>query len=107
MNVAAGGTGGFFPDGCTSKPDGNMASYTKPWSDTSATAYADFWNSVDKWYPTWYPFENNGESAALKVDYIRVYQNAQYYIDQYGTIILLVINACEHQSDSNKCQIER
>ena len=45
----------------------------QPWK-YDANAYGDFWNSVDQWYPTWHPFENNGEGAAMKVDYIRVYE---------------------------------
>ncbi|KAL0953495.1 hypothetical protein HGRIS_004723 [Hohenbuehelia grisea] len=43
MNVAVGGTNGWFPDGI-----GN-----KPWLDGSSTAMRDFANAKDKWYPTW------------------------------------------------------
>lgn len=37
MNVAVGGTNGFFPDGI----DPN-----KPWANTSPQAFVDFWNGV-------------------------------------------------------------
>ncbi|KAJ7245501.1 hypothetical protein C8J57DRAFT_760203 [Mycena rebaudengoi] len=40
MNVAVGGTNGWFPDG----PE-------KPWLDGSATAPRDFLRTMDKWYP--------------------------------------------------------
>ena len=33
---------------------------------------SDFWNARNSWYPTWAPTENNGEQAAMKVDYVRV-----------------------------------
>ncbi len=43
LNVAVGGTTGWFLDG----KDG------KPWVDSSSTAMNDFWNARDQWYPTW------------------------------------------------------
>eukprot|EP00486_Rosalina_sp_Unknown_P016167 CAMPEP_0201596728 /NCGR_PEP_ID=MMETSP0190_2-20130828/193357_1 /ASSEMBLY_ACC=CAM_ASM_000263 /TAXON_ID=37353 /ORGANISM="Rosalina sp." /LENGTH=398 /DNA_ID=CAMNT_0048057255 /DNA_START=134 /DNA_END=1330 /DNA_ORIENTATION=+ len=73
LNVAAGGTNGYFPTGSISQPDG-LPSYAQPWPDNSQDAYEQFWQSVNQWYPTWHPFQNNGESAAMKVDYIRVYE---------------------------------
>jgi len=73
LNVAAGGTNGYFPTGSTSSPEG-LPAYAQPWSDDSSTAYQQFWASVGEWYPTWHPFENDGEGAAMKVDYIRVYE---------------------------------
>ena len=39
LNVAVGGTGGFFPDGVASNPP-------KPWQDTSPTAMREFWDAV-------------------------------------------------------------
>ncbi|KAJ6521653.1 concanavalin A-like lectin/glucanase domain-containing protein [Mycena vulgaris] len=42
MNVAVGGTNGWFPDGTE-----------KPWLDGSATAPLDFLRAQDKWYKTW------------------------------------------------------
>jgi len=59
MNVACGGTNGYFPDGMGGKP----------WSDTDPHAINSFWNAVNQWYPTWV-----GENAALQVDYVRVYE---------------------------------
>lgn len=43
MNLAVGGTNGWFEDG---KSD-------KPWIDTSENAPKDFWEARDTWYPTW------------------------------------------------------
>jgi len=43
LNLAVGGTSGWFPDG---KGD-------KPWFDGSLTAMRDFAKAKDKWYPTW------------------------------------------------------
>jgi hypothetical protein len=43
LNVAVGGTGGYFPDGV----DG------KPWTDTDPHAVNSFWNAEKTWYPTW------------------------------------------------------
>ncbi|KAJ7678775.1 concanavalin A-like lectin/glucanase domain-containing protein [Mycena rosella] len=42
LNVAVGGSNGWFPDG----PE-------KPWLDGSATAPRDFLQAQDQWYPTW------------------------------------------------------
>mmetsp|Transcript_56125 Transcript_56125/g.93538 ORF Transcript_56125/g.93538 Transcript_56125/m.93538 type:complete len:431 (-) Transcript_56125:97-1389(-) len=73
INLAVGGVSGYWPDGSTSYPQG-ASSYKKPWTDSTQTTAQDFWSAVGQWYPTWLPRENNGESAALKVDYIRVYE---------------------------------
>ena len=43
LNVAVGGTNGWFQDGIEGKP----------WVDESPTAKRDFWNARDQWYPTW------------------------------------------------------
>ncbi|GJJ14723.1 hypothetical protein Clacol_008990 [Clathrus columnatus] len=43
MDVAVGGTNGWFPDGI-----GN-----KPWLDQSGTAMHDFAKAQNEWYPTW------------------------------------------------------
>lgn len=53
LNVAIGGTNGFFPD-----QKGN-----KPWGDKSTTAQRDFWNATGIWYPTW----GNGTDRGLNV----------------------------------------
>ncbi|KAI0224036.1 hypothetical protein L0F63_000905, partial [Massospora cicadina] len=59
LNVAVGGTNGYFPEGV-----GN-----KPWSNKSPTAAKDFYDAKDQWYPTW----PNDEGRAMAVDYIRVW----------------------------------
>jgi beta-glucanase (GH16 family) len=59
LNVACGGTNGYFPDGVGDKP----------WKDSSSTASTDFWNSKEEWFPTW-----KGDAAAMQVDYVRVWQ---------------------------------
>ncbi|KAG9230646.1 putative beta-1,3-glucan-binding protein [Amylocarpus encephaloides] len=43
LNVAVGGTNGWFEDGQSGKP----------WVDTSPTAKNDFWAARNQWYPTW------------------------------------------------------
>jgi len=43
LNVAVGGTNGWFKDG----------EQGKPWVDASTTAKKDFWDARDQWYPTW------------------------------------------------------
>lgn len=69
LNVAVGGTNGYFPDGWT---NGNGP---KPWTNNSPTAFKDFWDARGNWYPTWQPEVNNGENAAMQVKTIRVWQN--------------------------------
>lgn len=65
INMAVGGTNGFFPD-VLRNMNGN-----KPWRNDSPTAFRDFWNGRNDWLPTW----NLGDddSSHLQVDYIRVY----------------------------------
>jgi len=43
LNLAVGGTNGYFPDSWT---NGNGA---KPWSNTSPTAMRDFWQAKNTW----------------------------------------------------------
>nr|ACI32832.1 beta-1,3-glucanase [Anthocharis cardamines] len=66
MNLAVGGTNGFFPDG-VSNPD------PKPWWNGSPTAPRDFWNARGAWLRTWNTNVNNGEDAAMQVDYVRIW----------------------------------
>nr|AGT42010.1 lipopolysaccharide and beta-1,3-glucan-binding protein [Meretrix meretrix] len=66
MNVAVGGVG-FFLDKFVNSPG-------KPWNDKSDFAPRDFWNARGQWYPTWHTDKNNGEDAAMQVDYIRVWK---------------------------------
>ncbi len=61
MNVAVGGTNGYFPDGQCGKP----------WSNASPTTANDFYNTRGAWYPSWnYPATNN---AAMKIDSVKVW----------------------------------
>ena len=61
LNVAAGGTNGYFPDG----------ECGKPWSDLDPVAVNTFYNSYGAWYSTWdYP---NTNQAAMKIDSIQVW----------------------------------
>ncbi|KAF5667450.1 beta-1,3-glucan binding protein [Fusarium heterosporum] len=50
LNVAVGGTNGWFPD----------AIGGKPWADSSETPMSDFWKANDIWLPTWGPVEDRG-----------------------------------------------
>jgi len=62
LNVAVGGTNGYFPDGQCGKP----------WSNTSPTSVNEFYNAKDQWYTTWnYPASND---SAMKIDSVRVWQ---------------------------------
>ncbi|KAI8903874.1 putative glucan binding protein [Gorgonomyces haynaldii] len=60
LNVAVGGTGGYFPD--------NVGS--KPWRDQSPTPMLDFWNNRNQWLPTW----PNDNSRALQVDSVKMWR---------------------------------
>jgi hypothetical protein len=62
INVAVGGTNGWFEDGKSGKP----------WVDHSPTAKRDFWSARDKWYPTW---QNEG---AMVVDSIKMWQQCDW-----------------------------
>ncbi|KAF2214584.1 glycoside hydrolase family 16 protein [Cercospora zeae-maydis SCOH1-5] len=54
LNVAVGGTNGWFEDGVAGKP----------WVDASDTAKRDFWNARSQWLPTW---EEKGEMIIKSV----------------------------------------
>jgi beta-glucanase (GH16 family) len=60
INVAVGGTNGYFPDG-----EGG-----KPWSNTSPNAADEFWAGVGQWLPTW-----TSGGADFTIDSVRVWQN--------------------------------
>ncbi|OWF46553.1 Beta-1,3-glucan-binding protein [Mizuhopecten yessoensis] len=67
MNVAVGGVG-YFDDTLSNSPT------PKPWHDHSDFTTRDFLNAKNQWYPTWNPTERNGEDAAMKVNYIKVWK---------------------------------
>lgn len=60
INLAVGGTAGYFPDGVGGKP----------WSDTSSNAVNEFYNAEGAWLPTW---QKGPGSSALQVDYVKVW----------------------------------
>ncbi|KAJ7073513.1 glycoside hydrolase family 16 protein [Mycena belliarum] len=60
MNVAVGGTNGWFPDG----PE-------KPWLDGSATAPLDFLRAQDQWYPTW---PQDLSKRAMVIDSVKMWE---------------------------------
>ncbi|KAI5922351.1 glucan 1,3-beta-glucosidase [Camillea tinctor] len=57
LNVAVGGTNGWFEDSKSGKP----------WLDSSENAKKDFWNAQDTWYPTW-------TSPAMEVSKVMMWQ---------------------------------
>ncbi|KAJ7186444.1 GH16 beta-1,3-glucan recognition protein [Mycena filopes] len=60
MNVAVGGTNGWFPDG----PE-------KPWLDGSGTAALDFLRAQDQWYPTW---PQDISKRAMVIDSVKMWE---------------------------------
>ncbi|CAG5128870.1 unnamed protein product, partial [Candidula unifasciata] len=58
LNVAVGGTNGFFPDNV------NWGT-KKPWANTSPHAAQDLWDARSSWLPSW-----QGDNTALIVDYV-------------------------------------
>jgi hypothetical protein len=60
MNVAVGGTSGFFLDGVGGKP----------WSDKSNAAANEFYNAKSQWLPTW---DMKGDGSSMVVDWVRVW----------------------------------
>ncbi|KAF8521627.1 glycoside hydrolase family 16 protein [Hysterangium stoloniferum] len=61
MNVAVGGTNGWFSDDAGGKP----------WLDKSGTAMRDFALNQDKWYPTW---PESPQDRAMVIDYVRMWK---------------------------------
>ncbi|KAF2258385.1 concanavalin A-like lectin/glucanase [Lojkania enalia] len=59
LNVAVGGTNGFFPDGV-----GN-----KPWGNQSPTAPKEFWDNQATWYPTW----EEGDKRGMTVKSVKMW----------------------------------
>ena len=59
LNVAVGGTNGFFKDGVSNKP----------WADASPTATKAFWDSQQLWYPSW----GKGADRGLSVKSVKMW----------------------------------
>lgn len=64
INLAVGGTTGFFWDGLRNE-NGD-----KPWTNDSPTAFRDFWRARNDWLPTWNLADDRSH---LQVDYVRVF----------------------------------
>ncbi|KAI4741754.1 putative beta-1,3-glucan-binding protein [Aureobasidium sp. EXF-12298] len=62
LNVAVGGTNGWFADGASGKP----------WTDGSTLARKEFWDARDQWYPTW---EKDGQ---MVVKSVKMFQQKGY-----------------------------
>ncbi|EKM82304.1 hypothetical protein AGABI1DRAFT_124786 [Agaricus bisporus var. burnettii JB137-S8] len=62
LNVAVGGTNGWFPD----------VQGDKPWLDASQNAMRDFALAQSQWYPTW---PTNVEDRAMVVDYVKMWKH--------------------------------
>ena len=58
INLAVGGTAGYFPD--------NVGG--KPWSDKSSNSVNEFYNAKDRWYPTW-----QNDDVSMQIDYVKVW----------------------------------
>lgn len=56
INIAVGGTNGYFPDG-----------YGKPWNNNDTHAPNAFWDAHGEWYPTW--------TQPMIVDYVKVWSH--------------------------------
>lgn len=63
LNVAVGGTNGYFPDG-----KGN-----KPWGDASDTAPLEFWQAQHLWYPTW----GQGAARGMTVSKVAMFRQGK------------------------------
>ena len=62
LNVAVGGTNGWFEDGKSGKP----------WIDRSPLARKDFWDTRAEWYPTW------KEHGQMEVKSVKMWQESGY-----------------------------
>lgn len=60
LNVAIGGTNGWFADEVANKP----------WVDGSPTAPYDFWAAKNQWYSTWPTDSTRG----MTIDYVKMWQ---------------------------------
>ncbi len=58
INLAVGGTAGYFPD--------NIGG--KPWSDKSSSSANEFYAAKDRWYPTW-----QNDDVSMQIDYVKVW----------------------------------
>jgi len=57
INLAVGGTNGYFPDGVGSKP----------WSDKSQRASSEFYDNKGQWWPSW------GDHSTFQIDSVKMW----------------------------------
>ena len=57
INLAVGGTNGYFPDGVAAKP----------WSDRSTRASSEFYDNKGQWWPTW------SNASVFQIDSVKVW----------------------------------
>lgn len=64
LNVAVGGTNGYFGDGDPTTPN-------KPWSNAGANPRSDFWNARGSWLNTW---PKDPKERGMAIDYVKMWQ---------------------------------
>ncbi|KAJ9473817.1 Glycoside hydrolase [Pseudozyma hubeiensis] len=62
LNVAVGGTNGYFQDGLGDD---------KPWSNDAQNAAGQFWQSKDRWLPSW---PKNPKQRGMEIEYVKMWQ---------------------------------
>lgn len=62
INLAIGGTNGFFPD-----------NEEKPWSNSMHNAMTAFWRGRSQWTPTWNFNSTDAQASSLAVESVRVW----------------------------------
>lgn len=67
LNVAVGGSNGWFEDG---KDD-------KPWVDNSPNARVTFWNDRDRWSQTW-KADDAGSGGEMRIRSVKMWQQKGY-----------------------------
>lgn len=65
MNLAVGGTNGYFPD------SGN--SNGKPWTNSQSFPHTAFWRGKQQWLDSWKLNENNGMNASMIIDSVKIW----------------------------------
>lgn len=64
LNVAVGGTNGYFDDADKATPN-------KPWSNSAVNPRADFWSAKSSWLPSW---PQDVKKRGMAVDYVKMWQ---------------------------------
>lgn len=62
LNVAVGGTNGYFKDGLGDD---------KPWSNDAENAAGQFWQGKDSWLPTW---PTDPKKRGMEIEYVKMWQ---------------------------------